>query len=103
MNETKHTPTPWTVAYGCIYDANGDCVAKADRHESNRLHPVERDENIDFIVETANSHDKLKRDKDMLAQAALALCKLIPQGHSEARIKLGRLARAAIAAAESKD
>ena len=31
--ETKRTPGPWEVAYGCVYSAEGDCVAKADRHD----------------------------------------------------------------------
>ena len=48
--KTKHTPGPWTVAYGCVYDANGDCVAKADRHESNRLMPTQRDYHMQFIA-----------------------------------------------------
>ncbi len=33
-----------------IYDSKGDCVAKADRHESNRLSPVERDANMTFLA-----------------------------------------------------
>lgn len=62
----QHTSTPWEVSTGTIYkaeptDAGGypiTALAHADRDEPNTT-PVERDENMAFIVRACNAHDEL--------------------------------------------
>ena len=96
MNKPKHTPTPWYVAYGCIYDANNNCVAKADRHESNRLTPVERDKNIESIAMAVNAHDELLEALETLVTAIAA-------GKTIFDVRGGSMDKARAALAKAKD
>lgn len=52
--------------------------------------------NARLIVESVNSAPSLRARVEELAQAALALCRKIPHGHSEERVKLENLAKAAL-------
>jgi hypothetical protein len=62
-NQIEHTPTPWVVAYGMIYQqigngAVGPGIAKMDRDEEMTM-PTERDANAELIVRAVNSHEAL--------------------------------------------
>jgi hypothetical protein len=63
----EHTPTPWEVLSGEIvkqgYGPNGNIaiIAQAHREPGNGVLPVERDENIKFIVRAVNSHEALMK------------------------------------------
>jgi len=62
----NHTPVPWEVDGGGIYDARGNLIAvrysgkhreKADGYGD--IQPIEADANTRFIVRACNSHGKL--------------------------------------------
>jgi hypothetical protein len=70
--DKKHSLTPWTVAYGCVWDTRSARLLLADRDEPNTT-PCERDANIEHAVRCVNDHPLLQqRIRDMEQYIALA-------------------------------
>jgi len=76
MNETKHTPTPWTFQDISTVNANdglgyinGADGIEIDHHGSNRRSKEENLANAIFKVEACNQHDSLKAERDAILEA----------------------------------
>jgi hypothetical protein len=68
--KTKHTPTPWKVQYGSIYQhesIGAARIASMDRGKDLTL-PTERDANAAFIVDACNNYERVIAERDELAR-----------------------------------
>lgn len=60
--KTEHTETPWVVVSGAIETEDERPIARMVRDDTAveaEIHPVERDQNAQFIVEACNAHEDL--------------------------------------------
>jgi len=68
MKKTEHTPLPWTMHSGSVYqdgpnvwpkgEDTGVRIARMDR-DNPHTSPCERDANAAFIVKACNTHNRL--------------------------------------------
>jgi len=57
----RHSPLPWALAQGVVYDARGESVILADR-SNLATSGAERDDNLRLVVAAVNAWHREKKD-----------------------------------------